>query len=717
MPSPARLLKDVVAGCVVSLVAISFYMSSATLMFQGPLAQHLQLAIGSAFFGGVLLSLLAAFKGSQPLAALGPEPATVPVLASIVAGVIATASPQAVLPTAVVSLSVTALAIGVAWWAIGHRGAGNLIRFIPYPVIGGFLSSVGWLLFSGGLGVSMGRPLSATMLFEPFDIGLMARLAAGLGIGVLLWWTTMRIKHVLFLPGMLLLVCVAIHAGLWAQGIDTDTARAQGWLMANFGHTLPVAPFQEGFLARAEWSVIVGQSGLILSAVIVSAIGLLLSISSLEVAFDQRADVNRDLKVLGLGNAACGVLGGLAGGISISRSVANEAAGAASAAAGVVQAAIVGAAIVWGGPVIALVPKAMLAALLVSIGLGMLKTWVVDSRTRVSGADFLTIVTMVLVTAVFGFLPAVCVGVMICCVDFAVSSARLPPLRRQLLRSAWPTKIEYGPGQLDVVTVAGHNALILELQGVLFFGSVTQLIDHIEQIVSGPKPPRRLLLDFQHVPRVDSSAGQALARQLKEAEVQGLTIDFSGVAPDVKRSLDSIGCAPSRGAEPFRDIDAAVAAWDAEALSGAQGPDAVLEHWLAAELGSRDEASQVLGQFDALRLAPGDVLFAQGDAPDALYLVREGRLTASVQRGSERIEVRTVLAGSALGEMGLFRGLPRSATLTADQPSLVLRLAGERLRRLEAEQPRQAAALHRMLIRQLSARLEQANAAATAQAR
>jgi len=708
--APGAWLKNGIAGGVVSLVGLSFYVSSASLLFQGPLAPWLPGAIGAAFLGGVLLSAFAAWRGSQPLAAAGPEPATVPVLAAMTAAVAASASGPALLPTTVVVLALAALAIGLAWCGIGRARAGNLMRYIPYPVIGGFLAAVGWLLFGGGLAVAASVPLRWATLGQLAEPGAAARFATGLAIGVALWWGGTRIKHVLLLPAMLLGFTLLLHAGLVLAGIGLDAARAQGWLMARFDGALPPWPLAPALLQAVDWGVVTQQGGLLLSAVIVSAIGLLLSVGSLEVAFDAPADVNHDLRNLGAGNLACALAGGLAGGISISRSITNQAAGATGSASGWVQAAICGLALVGGGPVLALIPKPLLGGLLVSIGLGMLKAWVLDSRARVSRTEHLTVLAMLLATALLGFLPAVCIGVLACCVDFALASSRLPPVRRMLLRSAWPGRVEHGPDASRALAAAGAGMRIVELQGVLFFGSATRLVDGLGAVLAEAAAPRWLLLDFQRVPALDSSAAQVLLKLDKAARRAGAQLHCSGLSADNTRALRAAGFAPA-GAQLHADIDDAVRAWDDTVLAQQPAP-ADVTAWLAQELGSPAAAQQVLAHFEQLQLAAGDLLFAQGDPGDALYLLAEGRLAARVGAAT----VRTLNAGSVVGEMGLFRDTLRSAAVVADTPSRVLRLHRSGLQALEAASPALALALHRLLIRQLADRLAQASTQALAQA-
>lgn len=720
----AALSRDFVAAAVVSLSALSFYVSAASLLFQGPLLPHLPAAIGALLAGAVVMGLFAAWRGSLPLASAGAEPATVPVLATMTAALAAQSAEPAVLPNAVAALAVTGLVIGLAWWAMGRQRGGDLIRFIPYPVIGGFIASVGWLMLTGGLGVAMAESFSLPRLLQWLGGQGDARLAVALAIGLVIWKALQRSAHVALLPSLIVGAVLAVHAGLWLAGLDLAAARAGGWLLAPFSRTLPAWPFSPELLAAVQWPLVAQQAGLMLSAVIVATLSLLLSDTSLEVAWDQRADIDRDLQALGQGNLAAVAAGGLTGGISISRSMLNRAAGADGRASSVMLAGLCALAMFWGGTVISLVPRPLLGGVLIYLGLGMLKTWLIDSRPRLPQRDHLTIVAMVAVTALAGFLAAVCVGVLICCLDFALSSARLSPVRRQLARSTWPSQAERSAAQAARLRKLGQRWVIVELQGVLFFGSATQLVRHVEALLDGAAPPTRLLLDFRHVRWIDSSAGQALGRLFKRAAGQGVELSLSQLPAPVRQALASAGSLPAAGGPVLHDdIDAAVTAWDDEALADTSIVEIDFMQGLAEALPSEASRQQVLAQFERLSLAPGEALFHQGEGSDAMYLVRSGRLVASVSvadgegAAMRELPVRSILAGGVVGEMGMFRNVPRSATVRAEAHSVVLRLQRERLATLEAESPALAAAMYRLLLNQMAGRIDQLTAQAAALAR
>lgn len=367
---------------------------------------------------------------------------------------------------------------------------------------------------------------------------------------------------------------------------------------------------------------------------------------------------------------------------------------------------------------LALVPRPLLGALLVYQGLGVMKSWLVDSRRRLERIEYLTILSMVLITVLFGFLPAVCVGVQACCVNFAVGSSRLSPVRRFITRSAWPAKVERNAAQTALLQREGASMMIVELQGVLFFGSATRLSTQIESLWGVEHRPRLLLLDFRHVRGIDVSAAQALARLLAAAGRQGVGTVLSGLEPALRRPLAAGGALLAAGPVVHASIDDAVAAWDLAVLSRHDCLATSLEATVSTLLPHGTPIARLLAHFEPRQLGHGERLFAQGEGSDALYLLRSGRVVIYVvgDNGTE-ILLRTMHEGSVIGEMGLLRQIPRSASARADGPVELLLLSRERLDRLTDETPELAAALYRLFVMQMAGRVEQLSLQANALAR
>jgi SulP family sulfate permease len=107
-----------------------------------------------------------------------------------------------------------------------------------------------------------------------------------------------------------------------------------------------------------------------------------------------------------------------------------------------------------------------------------------------------------------------------------------------------------------------------------------------------------------------------------------------------------------------------------------------------------------------VEITDGTVLIHQGESPDDVYVLASGRLRVETvtERGT-RMRLRTLRPGVVVGEVAMYSGVPRTADVVAETPSVVLKLSKDSIERMEAEDPELAAALHRWLATTLAGRL------------
>jgi SulP family sulfate permease len=109
---------------------------------------------------------------------------------------------------------------------------------------------------------------------------------------------------------------------------------------------------------------------------------------------------------------------------------------------------------------------------------------------------------------------------------------------------------------------------------------------------------------------------------------------------------------------------------------------------------------------ERMPLAEGTTLIRQDDPPDDVYVLESGRLSVEMETPEgTRLRLRAVRPGVVVGEVAMYTGVPRTADVVTEMPSVVLRLSKASIERLEAEEPELAAALHRWLASTLAERL------------
>ena len=147
---PKKLVPSLTAGLIVGITDVSVEISLAALIFSGVLAPFVAHGIGFILFGAFVILLLGAITSSIPGTMTIPQDTPAAILALITAGVVGNMSTTATLDetftTAVAAIIVTSLLAGLIFLLFGQFKLSGFARFIPYPVVGGFLAGTGWLL-------------------------------------------------------------------------------------------------------------------------------------------------------------------------------------------------------------------------------------------------------------------------------------------------------------------------------------------------------------------------------------------------------------------------------------------------------------------------------------------------------------------------------------------------------------------------------------------
>jgi SulP family sulfate permease len=239
--------------------------------------------------------------------------------------------------------------------------------------------------------------------------------------------------------------------------------------------------------------------------------------------------------------------------------------------------------------------------------------------------------------------------------------------------------------------------------GFVFFGTASGLLDRIRTRV-GSGPLRFLVVDLRRVTGMDASAVLSFRKVAQIAEADGFELVFAGAPSRVEDQLRRGGVVAADGIIRF----------DPDLDRGLQHCEDRLLHDAAPASSPADPSADGLAglpphlqpYLERVSLPEGAVLIRQGDPPDDMYVLESGRLRVEFTTPEGTVmRLSTVRGGVMVGEMALYTGVPRTADVVADAPSVVLRLTRASLERLEADEPETAAALHRWLATTLAHRL------------
>lgn len=700
-----------VAGTILGALEALIAISLGGLIFAGALAPHAGTGIGLALFGAAVVMALFALRSSLPGTVGSVQDVTAAALVVVGSGVAAElgAEHPALVGTVIAAIVATTGLTGLTLWGLGALRLGKLVRFVPYPVIGGFLAGTGWLLVVGGWGILAGPDVVAWQLTTWRGSVSLPVVLPGLVLAAVLLLGSRREVG----PGFVTLVCLAALLLFYAAvllGPGWDRAGEAGWLLGPFPPG-GLWPPDAAVLGVIEPAAVLAQAPTILTVVALGAVALLLNATGIELSAAADVDLDRELRVAGTANLVAALGGGLPGFHALSLTSLAHRVGATGRGAGLLGAALVVVTLIVSGDLVGALPRLLAGGLLVFIGGGFLVDWVIDGWSRMPRADHLVVVLIVVVIAAVGFLEGVAVGLLVTVVLFLVTYSRTEVVRHDLRGDAYPARVDRSPTEAARLRELRGSVVILELQGFLFFGTAARLLDRIRaRLADAPPPVRFLVLELSQVTGLDSSTVLSFRKAAQLAARHDVTIVLAGLRPRVVAQLDRSGL---REAGPFRthvDLDHAVEWCEDQLLVGlpvepTSGPVGLGDR-LRHELGDPALPDRLTAHLDRQEVPAGTILVHQGAWSRDLYLLESGVLTVVLtdQDGQEH-RLRTLLPATVVGEVALYRGAERSASVVAQTDAIVCRLSATALERIEASDPVLATAVHRFLAGHLAERL------------
>lgn len=718
-----KLVQSAGAGIICGFLAIVQSAGFGMLLLVGEGQALVPMAIGMALFSTAVMAAVAALTSSTrgvvaiaqgiPIAALaGP-------VAAIIVAVGSDATDEAVAATVVVAVALATVIIGLTAFLLGTLRLGRFIRFVPFPVIGGFLAGSGWLILLGGISVVAGQSVSLAsvdLLSHPHTLMRFAAAMAFLVPAVLL---QTRLPVSVVLPAVAVAAVIVFVLVTRIGGISNDVLRADGWLIAvaNGGTLWP--PISPSSIALVDWSAIATEIIDLPIVVVLTVIAVLMNATGIELDTRRDVDLDQELRSVGLQNLLGGAGGGMPGFHSVSLTSLANRLGAANALVGLVASAFCIAALVFGDIVLALVPTPLLGALLIWIGLSLLIQWLVRAYNRLSIWEYLVIILIFSVIVGVNFAAGLVVGLLAAAILFVVEYGRVEIVRHVMTGKDYQSSNDTSEERREVLRSAGGAILIVRLQGFLFFGTADRLRKGIQQRIKGNDgtPIRYLVVDFRRVSGLDSSTVQSFNRLEQMAGPDAFVLVLCGMAPEVRAAMVRGGVAYGDSDHVrFEDNLDSGLEWSENRLLSDVAPQVIgdtpvsVVNLLVEVVKDRALAETLLPLLERIEIGVGETMIAQGTPSDDIFFVEQGRAAVELEsEGRKRLRVATVGRGSIVGEMAFYLGKPRSASVVAELPMVAWRFSAESLDRLQAMSPAAAIGFHRGIAGMLADRLTSTN--------
>lgn len=693
-PGIPRLLNDVLGGTAASILTVTFGLSYSLLIFAGPLAPYLNYGVAATFITSAVLACVLAAGSSLPFAIGAPETSTAAmtgILTSSLVERMTMANPAApVLGPVLITLGLASLATGIVLCSFGMTRMGRAIRYVPYPVVGGFLGATGCLILLGAVRVITGQRLQLATLGLFANRMTLYEIGAACAMALILYLTWHRSRSPFGLPLILIVGTFAAHIAFWLAGISSGEAQALGWTFQPPPPGAFMWPWNVSELRHYPWYALPQLSGDLVAVVFVTASSTLFNTTAVEVAAHREANLERELNVTGIANMLSGLVGGYTGCMSISRSVLNFNAGGTGRLSGLTSAAISASMLVFAPALLGYMPKFVLGGLLIYLGADTVHKWTVQSRRRLSLLEYLSLLAIILIILQWGFISGILIGVVIGCTTFALTASRIESVKFGFDGTEYRSSLDRSRDEQAVLAAHGGEIQGLNLQSYLFFGSANRLYQHVKALLQRHPECRYLIFDFKLVTGIDSSAVYSFAQIKRGAQERGIKLVLVHLPAATEKTLRS-GDFISPDVLVMSELDHALEWCENEIIAqhcGHEQEEAGLRDWFGQILGSDTDAAELARRCERLEVAAGDIIVRAGEPADSMHFIVDGRVGIVVpsERGGTT-RVRSLGRHTTIGEMGLVSRAPRSATIQAEVASALYVLTARQFEAIKRDHP------------------------------
>lgn len=499
---------DAIAGLTVAIVAL-------------PLAMALGIASGASPDRGLITAVVAGFLisalGGSRVQIGGPTGAFVVVIFNVIA------------KHGYDGLLIATLLAGVILIAAGVFRFGQMIKFIPHPVVTGFTAGIAVIIASSQvkdfLGLAIAKvPAEFVPKWQAYFAAMSSTSWATLAVGSCALAIIIGLrKFAPKLPGFLIAV-VASSLAVAVLKLPVDTI---GSRFPNIPAGLPMPTLPE--ISFAKINAVLPSA---FTIAFLAGIEALLSAVVADGMTGTRHRSNQELIGQGIANLGSAFFGGLPATGAIARTATNIRSGAKTPVAGILHAVFLLLFIMFATDLMALVPMAALAAILFMVAWGMSEYERFIALLRMPNSDRAVLLLTFGLTALVDLTVAIGVGVTVASLLFMARMAETFEVDTSGRQDA----------DLDSEDAHQRDSLppgveVFRVTGPFFFGVAGELLDTLRRVGQLPKV---IILRLRLMPLLDASGLQGLEEFVEQAHIAGAKVIFSGVQPQPRSMLERI---------------------------------------------------------------------------------------------------------------------------------------------------------------------------------
>ncbi|MEM1281404.1 MAG: SulP family inorganic anion transporter, partial [Cyanobacteria bacterium P01_H01_bin.152] len=485
---------DLFGGLTAAIVALPLALAFGVASGAGPTA---------GLYGAIFTGFFAALFGGTPTQVTGPTGPMTVVMATVFTKLIAQ-NPEHGLAMAFTAVMLS----GVFQILFGILRLGRFITLMPYSVISGFMSGIGVIIVTLQVAPLLGHPASSGVVEAlqqlPTVLANPQPAAAGLGILTLMivfGWPK-HLARVVPSPLVALVACTAISVIFFG---NSDVAR-----IGEIPQGLPQIQWPQ--LNLEQLKAIVGYAMML---AVLGAIDSLLTSLVADNVTRTRHNSERELIGQGIGNLLSGLFGGLPGAGATMRTVINIHAGGRTALSGMFHAVVLLCIVLWAGGITAQIPHAVLAGILIKVGMRIIDWSFLWRVVQVSGRATLVTYSVLLLTVFVDLITAVAVGAFVANI---LTIQRLTSLQIEKVRAIQQPEedpeVVLTPEEARLMYECRGQVLLIQISGPMSFGAARAISSHLG------RDYEVLILDLSRVPMMGVTASLTIEQEVKAASLE-----------------------------------------------------------------------------------------------------------------------------------------------------------------------------------------------------
>ena len=712
-----KYFSDLALGIVDGLDSAIWAYVFATILFAGVLSVFLPFGLTIILCGWAIASLVMVGLSKVEIHLVSTDEQAIIILGAVGVSMVAYMGEEATssrgLSTFVAVIAATSFLAALSFYLVARLRLTHLLNMVPHPVVCGYMVGIVWLFLDAGISLTTDVSISAELFDALSKENNALKLAISIAGGLALCVLSNRIDSPWVLPIMAVLFAAAFYGVVGLTGATHEDMVKGGWL---FDINTDVGGIG-GFLSMISPTSV--DVGFILS--VLPEITTVIFISTLTAAMDvsilkalnYRLNVRTEDEMMNnsVGLITCGLVCAPPAVTDASTSEIYKNFGASSRWMQVGSCAVLLAVVPIGTTIIAYVPTVLLGAAVFMVVFQMSYDWMYTSLRELASEDRAIILMILGTVIVFGFVEGVLLGILVTALLFVLRYSFISAIHGEYNLGEYRSSVERSGADNAALNRYADEALILTLRGFLFFGTSGTIRDTLfEKISAGHYSA--ILLDLRRVTGIDGSAMQVF-RQIKQlCDANGVRLLYSNVPESARKRLITLAAGGDQDGEAFlfSDMDFAVEWLENELLARHvdRSHAASIRTYLESILGDPAKAELLIGVMELVKISKSATLFRQGDPDNGLYVLESGAMTALVEDDSRTpIRVKKFSPGALIGELsGYTAHKTRTASIVADETSVLYRLDMSRILANPPETGEAMSAVHEMVARTLSTRLE-----------